>query len=375
MNPEGPAPRFENQTIVQTVRLSAGGVRLRLRISNEYGSTPLALGLVRVSLLSADADDIVGSEHVVTFSGRESADVPPGAPLISDPVYLPTKTLNKLRISIFLPTVVDTCSCHLLGGQHAFVSPRGRGAAFDQGHRDWISPTYRAFLSAVEVERLRAGPVIVAFGDSITDGFHATVDADKRWPDRLAGRLLADTRNPGAAVVNAGISGNRLLTDGKTPYQGQSALARFDRDVLSVPGATHVIVLEGINDIGAGGATPPSAANLIAGYRQLIARAHAHGISVIGGTILPYEGARYFHDEGEAVRLSVNAWIRTGREFDQVIDFDAAVRDPTHPSRLRPEWQSGDWLHPNDAGYQAMGDAIDLTLFRRGGFRRRRRHT
>jgi len=312
---------------------------------------------------------------MVTFSGREAAEIPPGAPLISDPVDLPTTPLNKLRISIFLPNIVDTCSCHPLAGQHAFVSPSGDHSPFDHNHSAWISPTYRAFLSAIEVEPLRAGPVIVAFGDSITDGFHATVDADKRWPDRLAERLFAETRNSGAAVVNAGISGNRLLTDGRTPYQGQSALARFDRDVLSVPGATHVIVLEGINDIGAGGATPPTAADLIAGYRQLIARAHAHRISVIGGTILPYEGARYFHDEGEAVRLEVNAWIRTGHEFDQVIDFDAAVRDPTHPSRLRPEWQSGDWLHPNDAGYQAMGDMIDLAIFRGGGFSPGRRHT
>jgi lysophospholipase L1-like esterase len=220
---------------------------------------------------------------------------------------------------------------------------------------------YRAFLTEVDVEAAApSGPVIAAFGDSITDGYRSTDDANHRWPDRLAERLNA-AKQP-FALANAAISGNRVLAEA-LPIFGQNALSRFDRDVLSVPGVTHVTVLEGVNDLGMTKPTP-AAAEIIAGYRQLIARAHGHGLKIIGGTILPYGGAAYFSPAGEVERQKINAWIRTAHEFDGVIDFDAAMRDPAKPERMKADLQSGDWLHPNDAGYRVMGDTVDLKLFR-----------
>jgi lysophospholipase L1-like esterase len=210
----------------------------------------------------------------------------------------------------------------------------------------------------VEVEPVGKAPVIIAFGDSITDGYGSTPGADRRWPDFLAERLAP----AGAAVVDEGISGNMVLTDSTMTSFGESALTRFDRDVLAQPGATHLVVLEGINDLGLH--PDMTAEALIAGYRQLIARGHSKGLKVIFGTLLPAKGARYFTDKGEAVRQAVNAWIRTSHEPDGVVDFEAAVRDPNDPARMRADFQVGDWLHPNDAGYRAMAAAVDLKLFR-----------
>ena len=357
-------PTFNNQTLVQVVRLSAGGGRLRLRLTNEYGATPLAIGAARVALVGSDGAILPGSDLAVRFSGIVTATLPPGAPLVSDPVALPTKTLARLRVSLYLPRDTGGCTCHMSGSELVQVSPPG-----DFTEKPLPPATgpaqYRAFLSGVEVETTAAsGPVIVAFGDSITDGYLSTTGANRRWPDRLAERLTARFPGRAVAVVNAGIGGNRVLSEGAIAIFGQSALSRFDRDVLSVPGATHVIVLEGVNDLGASRTAPPTAAEMIAGYRQLIARAHAHGLRIIGATILPYGGAGYFGAPGEAQRRAINAWIRTGHEFDGVTDLDAATRDPARPERMRAELQSGDWLHPNDAGYRVMGEAVDLGLFR-----------
>ena len=367
--PPGGDPRratssFNNQTVVQIVRLSAGGQRLRLRLTNEYGPHALDIGAARVALVGPDGGVLPGSDRPVTFSGARTATIPAGAPLISDPVALPTAALARLRVSLFFPSDTGGCTCHMAGQELVQVSPPG-----DFTERPLPTPAgpaqYRAFLSGVEVETAApAGPVVVAFGDSITDGYQSSLGTNHRWPDRLAERLTARYPGRAAAVVNAGIGGNRVLSDGVIAIFGQSALTRFDRDVLSVPGATHVIVLEGVNDLGSSRTTPPSAAALISGYRQLIARAHAHGLKVIGATILPYGGAGYFGAPGEAVRQQVNGWIRTGREFDGVTDLDAAIRDPARPERMRADLQSGDWLHPNDAGYRVMGEAIDLSLLR-----------
>lgn len=357
-------PSFNNQTVVQVLRMSAGGPRLRLRLTNEYGAHALQVGAARVALVGPDGAVVAGSDRPVTFSRAPNATVPAGAPLISDPVALPTKPMARLRVSLFLPGDTGGCTCHITGLELVQV------AAGDATQSASLPvPTdqaqYRAFLSGVEVETTAApGPVVVAFGDSITDGYQSTVGANRRWPDRLEERLAARDPARAVAVVNSGISGNRVLSDGALVLFGQSALTRFDRDVLSVPGATHVVVLEGVNDLGASRTAPPSAEALIAGYRQLIARAHAHGLKIVGGTILPYGGAAYFAPPGEAVRTAVNTWIRTFREFDGVIDFDAAIRDPAKPDRMRADLQSGDWLHPNDAGYSVMGDAVDLALFR-----------
>ncbi|WP_309604260.1 SGNH/GDSL hydrolase family protein [Phenylobacterium sp.] len=366
MSGAGPraTPTFNNQTLVQVVRLSAGGGRLRLRLTNEYGAKPLAIGAARVALVGADGAILPGSDRAVSFSGGATVTLPPGAPLLSDPVALPTKALSRLRISLFLVGDTGGCTCHMSGSELVQISPPG-----DFTERPLPPATgpaqYRAFLSGVEVETTAGpAPVIVALGDSITDGYLSTTGANRRWPDRLAERLTARFPGRAVAVVNAGIGGNRVLSEGVIAIFGQSALTRFDRDVLSVPGATHVIVLEGVNDLGSSRTAPPTAAEMIAGYRQLIARAHAHGLKIIGATILPYGGAGYFGAPGEAQRQAINTWIRTGREFDGVTDLDAAVRDPAKPERLRAELQSGDWLHPNDAGYRVMGEAVDLALFR-----------
>ncbi|HZZ32236.1 MAG TPA: SGNH/GDSL hydrolase family protein [Phenylobacterium sp.] len=359
-NPARGTPTFNNQTVTQVVRLTAGGRRLRIRLSNEYGPKALAIGAVRVSLVGADGATIPGSGRSLTFSGAATANIPTGAPLLSDPVALPIRPLARLKVSLFLPTDTDGCTCHMTGMDLVSVAPGDATQAPPPPARG--AADYRAFLTEVDVETGEpVQPVIATFGDSITDGYHSTDDTNHRWPDRLAERLEARKRP--FAVVNTAISGNRVLSDGMIAIFGQNALTRFDRDVLSVPGVTHVTVLEGVNDLGMG-KPPPTAAELIAGYRQLIARAHEHGLKIIGGTILPYGGAAYFSPTGEAERQKINAWIRTGHEFDGVIDFDAAVRDPAKPERMRADLQSGDWLHPNDAGYRVMGEAIDLKLFR-----------
>ncbi|MGZ6014434.1 MAG: SGNH/GDSL hydrolase family protein [Phenylobacterium sp.] len=356
-NPSRGTPAFNNQTVTQVVRLSAGGSRLRVRLSNEYGPKPLQVGAARVALVGSDGAVVAGSERSLTFSGGGAAVIPQGAPMVSDPVALPTKALTRLRVSLYLPADSNGCTCHMTGQELISVAPGDVTRSPPPATKG--AGDYRAFLTEVDVES--AGPVrpvIATFGDSITDGYRSTDGADHRWPDRLTERLAA-AKAP-FAVVNTAISGNRVLSE-QLPIFGQSALSRFDRDVLSVPGVTHVTVLEGVNDLGMG---RPTAADLIAGYRQLIARAHAHGIKIIGGTILPYGGAAYFTPVGEAERQKLNEWIRTSHEFDGVIDFDAAIRDPAKPDHMKADLQSGDWLHPNDAGYRVMGDAVDLRLFR-----------
>ena len=358
-NPARGTASFNNQTVTQVVRLSAGGPRLRIRLSNEYGPKALQVGAVRVALVTVDGAMVPGSERAVSFSGAAAALIPPGAPMVSDPVALPTKALAHLRVSLYLPADTNGCTCHMTGQELISIAPGDATQAPPPPAKG--AGDYRAFLTEVDVETAGpTGPVIATFGDSITDGYRSTDDANHRWPDRLAERL--DAAKKPSAVVNTAISGNRVLSE-QLPIFGQSALSRFDRDVLAVPGVTHVTVLEGVNDLGMTKPTP-AAADLIAGYRQLIARAHAHGIKIIGATVLPYGGAAYFTPVGEGERQKINAWIRTSHEFDGVIDFDAAIRDPANPTKMRAEWQSGDWLHPNDAGYKVMGEAVDLSLFR-----------
>jgi lysophospholipase L1-like esterase len=306
--------------------------------------------------LSADGRTVEGEARDVTFSGSAQALIPAHAPLVSDSVDLATEPLSRLRISLYLPGQTGLATAHFQAQATAEISPAGDFT--DRPFTPVATRPMRLFLTEVDVERRTRGPVVVAIGDSITDGVGSTLDADRRWPDVLAERL----RPLGGAVVDAGIGGNQVLKDGALPPYGENALARFDRDVLSVPGATHLIVLEGINDIG--NPPMPTAEELIAGYRQMIARARAHGLKVILGTILPDKGAFYYSEKTEAVRRAVNAWILSQHEADGAVDFDAAVRDPADPTKIRADLQSGDWLHPNDLGYRAMGEAIDLKLFR-----------
>lgn len=348
---------FENQTLRQVVRLSQGGHAFRIRFTNEYGDKPLDIGAATVALASPDGK-LLGQPIAVTFSGRTATSIPMGAPLLSDPIRLDAKSLDSLSISLFLPTATGPCTCHFAGTATTWVSTPGDFTKTSFEAKE--TSNSRAFISAVEVETA-APRTIITFGDSITDGTASTVNANRRWPDVLADRLVAAGQI--SAVSNQAIAGNRVLTQQAAIF-GANALARFDRDISSVPNARWLIVLEGVNDIGAAGPNPPSADSIIAGYRQLIARSHAQGIKVYFATVLPYEGARYFTETGDGIRQQLNTWIRTSGEPDGVVDFDAAVKDQASPRKMQAGLQSGDWLHPNDAGYKVMAEAIDLALFK-----------
>lgn len=360
---------LQAQTIRQVAQVSLGGKRLRIVLSNAYGSQPLVIGAAHVALADAKSAIVSGTDRPITFGGQASAVVPPGAPLVSDPVDLAVAPLASVAVSIFLPNATQATTFHWDGRQTAYLAKGNQVAA----QRIKIDSTTgaRIFLSGILVEAATPAGAVVVIGDSTTDGNGATIDANSRWPDFLAARLAP--RN--VAVLNAGISGARLLGD----RMGVNALARFDRDVLSQPRIKTVIVLLGINDISWPGTAfdphgvRPAADALIAAYRQLITRAHIHGVRIIGATLTPFEGAlpntsldNYYHADKDQLRQQINTWIRTSGEFDAVIDFDALARDPAHPARLKPEFDSGDHLHPGDQGNKAMADAVELdALFKR----------
>jgi len=286
--------------------------------------------------------------------------------ILSDPVNLTVPRQGDLAVSLYLPGETGPPSAH--NGLHtSYVSAEGDQAGAPEIPNATRMQAYY-WLAGVEV---LAGPrtsLIVTLGDSITEGARSTPDTDRMWPAILSARLAADKKTANFAVANMGIGGNRVLRDGT----GASALARFDRDVLGQAGVKWVILLEGINDIGHGNTDPVSADDLIGAYRQIIERAHTHGLRIVGCTLPPYEGASYSRPEGEAVREAVNNWIRTGGAFDAVVDFEAATRDPNNAKRIRAEFDPGDHLHPNDAGYRAMGEAIDLAIFSRKAAKRSR---
>jgi lysophospholipase L1-like esterase len=366
------SPTFHDQTLRQIVRLSGGGSKVRVRFTNEYGGAPVQLGGAHLAIDAGGGAIRPGSDHVLTFGGKPTAVIAPGAPLVSDPVDMSAAPRSRLAISLYLPGQVDACTCHATAMQAGYLAAGDVTGATNL--TDAKPLQQRAMISAVDVASDRPAKTIVALGDSITDGVGSTPDANHRWPDLLADRLV---KRGGAAVyvANEGISGNRVLGDGA----GVSALARFDRDVLAAPGLAYVIVFEGINDIGIGYAPkdgpmakfippnagpPPTAEDLIAADRQMIARAHEHGVKIYGATIAPYEGAAYASPEGDKVREAVNHWIRTGHAFDGVLDFDAVLRDPAHKARIRDGFHMGDHLHGSDAGYRAVANSIDLKLFR-----------
>ncbi|WP_453977370.1 SGNH/GDSL hydrolase family protein [Brevundimonas sp. Marseille-Q4549] len=361
--PDRRPPTLKDVTVRQVVRVSAGGDRFRLRLSNEYGPVVARIERVRIVQLADDGKPVPGTARDLTFDGSAGAVLAPEAPLLSDPVDLALPALARLSISLYLPDEVADPTIHLLGLSSGWIAPGDQTAAAEL--TDPVLVTQRILISGIDVQRAEPGRVIVTLGDSITDGANGTRDADRRWPDLLAARLQAAGLTS-VAVANAGISGNRILKP--KPGLGVAALARFDRDVLAVPGATDVIVLEGVNDFGMAwrdhDPQPPTPADLIAGYRQIIARAHAGGLKVRLATILPYKDANYWSEQGEATRQALNAWIRTSGEADGVIDFDAVMRDPAEPLKLAAAYDSGDHLHPNDAGFRAMADAIDLTPYR-----------
>jgi lysophospholipase L1-like esterase len=353
-----------NQTLRQIVHTTLGGDRVRVILSNVFNAAPLTIGAAHVAVRAKDAAIVAGTGRVLMFSGVATTTIPAGAIVVSDPVALGVPPFADLAIDLYLPDDAEgrTMTVHrgalqtsyLVAGNHA-------------GEADWptaatINSWY--YLQAVEVAAPERTPVVVAAGDSITDGSGSTADSNNRWPDHFARRLAEQHKGAKIAVLNAGIGGNRVLSEG-TPESGINILARFDRDVLMRSGVTHVVVMEGINDIGnARESARPSAEELIAAHKQLIERAHDRGLKIIGATLTPFEGAAYYTAIGEAKRQAVNEWIRVGRAYDGVIDFDLAVRDAAQPKKFVPEYDRGDHLHPSDAGYRAMANAIQLGLFK-----------
>src|SRR5689334_740614 len=369
---EGPfaAASYDNVTLTQIVRVSEGGAQLRVRFSNRYGPGPLEIGAARVVRIDDAGKEIAGTSRTLTFGGDASAVIPRGSPFASDAVKLDVPSLSRLKVEFYLPKATGPCTCHLTGVDELAVSPPGNfvGKPFTPASKT----QFRAFLSAIEVDSPKALGTIVTFGDSITDGVGATAGANRRWPDILANRLQAAGKH--WAVAYAAISGNRILS----PGMGESALARFDEDVLSLPNVKYVIVFEGVNDIGNRfGARGPGQPNLpgldqpeitveqmIAGYKQIIARAHDKGIKVIGSPIGPYKGAGYGTEEGEAARQKINDWILKSGAFDGIVRIDTAFADPADPRQMREGYHMGDHLHGSDAGLKAVGDSIDLNLFK-----------
>src|SRR5690348_2034124 len=365
-----PAPAegaaLSNQTLRMNARISIGGDTLRVRLSNAYGVGPLTIGAAHLGLRDSGPGIVGSSDRVLTFGGATSATIAAGSLLLSDPVQLSVAPLSDLVVTFWLPEELPTRFG--ITGRYArqmnYISPSGDFSAspvmpVGRITDDWF------FVSGIDVMASADTGGIVALGDSLTDANISTHDAFCRWPDQLARRLIA-RGGRGVGVMNQGLGGNRILHD----IRGDSGLRRFDRDVLAQPGVTHVIVLLGTNDLRNRWAKPEeevTAAQMIAGLKQMALRAQTRGIKIFGGTLMPFENETFlvgaWTPAREAVRQSVNAWIRNGGAFDAVVDFDEGVRDPEHPTRMLPMYDCGDHLHPSDAGYNRMGDIIDLALF------------
>jgi lysophospholipase L1-like esterase len=358
---------LRDATLRQIVHLSAGGPSLRVHLSNAFGATPLRLTSVHVAHPVSTASSAIdpATDKALTFSGHPDVTIPAGADYISDRLDSPVAPGSDLAVSIHYDQPPQQQTGH--PGSHAtsYIVHGDLVSAADLPHARKIEHWYQ--LSAVDVTTAPGALSIVAFGDSITDGHGSTTNGNDRWPDVLARRLqIAGLRSAG--VLNEGIGGNHLLTDGTGP----NALARFDRDILAQTAARAVILLEGINDIGGLARTKPASPaehaalvqHIIAADEQIILRAHAAHLRVVGATILPFVGSDYYQPDAasEADRQAVNAWIRTPGRFDAVVDFDQVARDPAHPERLRPAYDCGDHLHPSPAGYAAMANAIPLAL-------------
>jgi len=358
--------QLQAQTLRQIVHTSLGGSAVRVRISNAYGTTGLVIGAAHVALSAGGASIVGGSDRTLTFGGLPTITIPAGALAVSDVVPLKVPALGDLSVSLYLPDAVAAVTEHTEGLQTTYIS--GQGNFTGAGTLASQTTTHNFyFLSGVDVQVRGNARAVVAIGDSLTVGFGSTPDLNQRWPDLLAERLQSNAQTARVAVVNAGVVGNRILHD----LVGTNALARLDRDVLVQTGAAYLIVLQGNADIlipGAFGlpAEEVSVAQIIQGYGQIIDRARALGLKVYGSPLNPLEGypfPGFWTAAREERRQAVNHWIRTSGAFDAVIDFDAVLRDPSHPARLLPAYDSGDHVHPNDAGYRAMADAIDLSLF------------
>lgn len=366
-----PTEALQDATLRQVVRVTVGGPAIRIRVSNAFGTEPLVFSAVHVARpITAGSPRIdPASDRAATFGGRPGVTVPAGADYVSDPIAFPVRALERIAITVHLPRAPAVQTSHPGSRTTSWVA---QGAHAGDADLPGASTTAHWFqLSGIDVPGGPGSAAIVVFGDSITDGYGVGPDRDERWPDVLAERLQADPRTRHLSVLNHGIGGGRLLLDGLGP----NALARFDRDVLAQTGADYLIVLEGVNDLGNATREAPISAeahaalvhDMIGAYRQMVARARARGIKAIGATILPYGGSEYYNPAAvsEADRQAVNAWIRAPGNFDAVIDFDALMRDPAHPERMRREMDSGDGLHPSLAGYRAMAQAVPLSMFAR----------
>jgi lysophospholipase L1-like esterase len=354
---------FSHQTVRQVVQLEAAGDRVRIRLTNELGLGPLQFAAVHVALSSPNGVTEPGTDRAVTFGGKPGATILTGNALVSDPVDLKVRRFQDIAISVYYPSGAAPAG-HLFNLE---MSPPGDHTAesiWPQGARSQAP----GLASGVDVDTATSAQVLVAFGDSITEGACATEDTHRDYPERLTALLAAQRDSDHSwVVINSGISGNRLLQDGAGP----KALDRFGRDALDITGVRAILLLEGINDLGwafdpSGNGGPVAAADIIGAYQDLIRRAHARGLKIFLGTLVPYEGATYSHPQGERVREEVNAWIRKGQGFDGVVDFDAALRDPASPLHFLGADQCGDDLHPNDAGYAAMAEAAFQRLFAAG---------
>ena len=354
---------FTDQTVRMIVRASIGGHRLRVKFANAFGAPPVEIGAAHIALRDKDSEIVAASDRPLLFNGKPKCILGPGMALVSDPVDLTFAPLAYLTVSLYFPVETGPPNSHGTGLHTTYIS-KGDAAAQAAIADPLLTTASYYWLSSIDVVAPAKSAAIVALGDSITDGAQSTVNTDHSWPALLAARLVKNPKTAEIGVSNQGIGGNRVLRD----ITGVSALGRFDRDVLGQSGVKWLMLLEGINDIGHGAVDPKEAVtteDIIGGYKQLIEAAHDHGIKVIGCTLTPYEGANYARPEGEAVREAVNNWIRTSHAFDAVVDFEAATRDPASPKRFRAEFDPGDHLHPNNAGYEAMANAIDLTIFTR----------
>lgn len=398
----------EQVTLRQVVHLSQGGKRIRVTFTNEFGTTPLHVGAVHLAFQSAASRILPVTDRTLLFGGQAGITIAPGQTATTDATVETVPIFSDVEISTVLPaqelpTITYHAAAHtttyIAPGDHATAeqflpptipppglgtpdlrtpattplndkamlqhatTPSGNGFGTD-AKDSVVQTTSWYFLKRVEVDSRRKSAAVVTLGDSITDGTGSTTETNRRWPDVLAPLLAANTKTAAFSIVNEGIGGNRILHDGTGP----SALSRFDREVLSQPGVRYVMMLEGINDIGNMSRSPADAITeqqLKDAFIMLAQRAHARGVRFVVATVLPYEGAKYFSTEGERMRQDINDFLRTSQNFDGVVDFDKATRDPEHPTRLLAKYDHGDHLHPSDQGYAAMGAAVNLKLFRK----------
>ncbi len=357
--PARPGSRFSDQSVRMIAHASIGGRRVRIQLENGFGYEPVTIGAAHIALRAHGAEIASGSDRTLSFNGKSGCTLQPGMVMVSDPVDLTFAPQSDLAVTLYIPGNTGAPTNHGTGLHDTYIQSGDATASASMPDAAKTQSYY--YLAGIDVVAPANAAAVVAFGDSITDGSHSSNEGNHSWPALLAARLAANKSTANIGVANMGIGGNRVLRD----ISGVSALGRLDRDALTQPGVKWIMLLEGINDIGHGDTEPVTADDLIGAYQQIIARAHMAGIQVIGCTLTPYGGANYSRPAGEQIREAVNAWIRQPGHFDAFVDFEAATRDSADPTKFRPDFDPGDHLHPNDKGYEAMANAIDLGLFKK----------